>query len=431
MSLRLVAAAAVLALGLPQSTPALESHSRGGGGGVSVNVSGTATDSLTPVVAVADARVHVAWIESEPTTDGLRATIWYVRSIDSGVTFETPRPIAPLTGYASALQCAVDGSTIHLAWLATSYTTGSPAAVDYQRSIDGGETFEPFEAVNTEAPPGAPVLVASDGRIAVVWLAADRIWMARSSDGGTTFEESRIGGTEDAVLATTVRAVATSEAIALSWLPPRTETGPGLAVGRVDWLTGFLLDSTSPETDPVVEVTMASSGDSVLVAWIASSSERVARCAWSTDGGETYSSSSILGNAAAIAGPKAAVAHGLGYVTWVDRPGRLQVSRIDPDGAVEALRVRSNKRAVFPEIVADGDGAVVVWRSGSGVSSRIRACSVRPTDAEPPVRLIAPRGPSAAAPRASVDGATVVIAWQQLVNGAAEVFIRKLVDEAP
>ena len=119
MIVRAVIAAVVVAIVLNLPAAAIE-RGRRGSVDVPVNVSETATDSLSPVIAEADDTVHVAWIESEPTTDGLRATIWYARSVDSGATFEPGRPIAPLTGYASGLQCAIEGSGLHLTWLATS-----------------------------------------------------------------------------------------------------------------------------------------------------------------------------------------------------------------------------------------------------------------------------------------------------------------------
>lgn len=423
-----IAASALLVVVVVQAAPAIVSQPRGSNEARPVNVSGTVTDSLTPVVAASGEYVHIAWIESEPTTDGLRATIWYVRSTDSGSTFEAPRPVAPLTGYASALQCAVDGSTVHLAWLATSYTTGSPAAVDYQRSVDGGLTFESFVAVSDTKPPGAPILIASRGRVAAVWQAGDRIWLALSGNGGASFDVAPAVGASGELVAVTVRAAATLEGIAVAWLAPAVDGGLSLEVGRVDWQTGDLAETSSPEGLPVADIAATAFGNNVIVAWTTSTSVRTAKSARSSDGGVSYSSPDILGDASAIGAPRASAGADVAFVTWVDPLGRLRLSRIDSDGSIGEIRVRMNKRAVFPEIAGDGESAVVAWRSGSGSASLIRSCVVDSKRDVASVRKVAGRGGSAVAPRLAADGLTRIVVWQQLVGGTAEVFAMRLHD---
>lgn len=423
-----IAASALIVLGVVPAVPAVVWQARGSIEARPVNVSGTATDSLTPVVAVSGEYVHIAWIESEPTTDGLRATIWYVRSTDSGATFETPRPVAPLTGYASALQCIVDGSTVHLAWLATSYTTGTPAAVDYQRSVDGGLTFEPFVAVNSTEPPGAPILIASSGRVATVWQAGERIWMALSVDGGASFDMASAVGANGELVAVTVRAAATLEGIALAWLAPAVDGGLKLGVGCVDWQTGALDESSSPEGLPVADIAATAFGDNVIVAWTTSTSVRTAKSARSSDGGVSYSGPDILGDASAIGAPRASAGADVAFVTWVDPLGRLRISRIGADGSIGEIRVRMNKRAVFPEIAGDGESAVVAWRSGSGSGSLIRSCVIDSTRDVASVRRVTGRGGSAVAPRLAADGLHRIVVWQQLIGGTAEVFAMQLPD---
>lgn len=423
-----IAATAFVILCFAQAAPAIVRQPSGSIEARPVNVSRTATDSLTPVVDAAGEFVHIAWIESVPTTDGLRATIWYVRSIDSGATFETPRPVAPLTGYASALQCVVEGSTVHLAWLATSYTTGTPAAVDYMRSVDGGLTFEPFAAVNATEPPGAPVLVASSGRVATVWQAGDVIWMALSNDGGTSFDLVPAVGASGELVAVTVRAAATLEGIALAWLSPTEAGGLSLEVGRVDWQTGDLAESSSPEGLPVADIAAAAFGDNVVVSWTTSTSVRTAKSACSSDGGVSYSGPYILGDASAIGAPRASAGADVAFVTWVDPLGRLRISRIDADGSIREIRVKMNKRAVFPEIAGDADSAEIAWRSGSGSASLIRSCMVDKERDLASVRKVAGRGASAVAPRLAADGLHRIVVWQQLVGGTAEVFAMRLPD---
>ncbi len=424
MTVRAVVAAVVLAIALDFPAAAID---RGGKGPVDVpvNVSGTATDSLSPVVAVAGDTVHVAWIESEPTTDGLRATIWYARSVDGGATFESGRPIAPLTGYASGLQCATVGATLHLVWLATSYTTGSPAAVDYQRSSDGGETFEPYVAVNGSEPPGAPILVASGANVGAVWHAEDRIRIARSADGGSTFDAASIGET-DSSRARAVRAVASPNGILLAWLTPAQATGAALGVGRVEWNSGDLLESPSPDPVAVTEVSIAANGDTAVVAWVTAGEDRVAKGSISTDGGVSFDAPFQLGSAGGIAAPNAAAGSRYGYITWIDPRGRVRVSRLGSEASPMDIRMRSNKRAVFPEIAVDGDGAVMAWRSGSGQSSRVRVCVIGPGDNSTVGVTLARPGRSAAAPRVAMVDSRSIVVWQEISGGAAEVFAARI-----
>ncbi len=424
-----IAAFALIVLGVVQATPAVARQPRGSVESRPINVSGTVTDSLTPVVAVSGEYVHIAWIESEPTTDGLRATIWYVRSTDAGATYETARSIAPLTGYASALQCVVDGSTVHLAWLATSYTTGTPAAVDYQRSVDSGLTFEPFVTVSAAEPPGAPILVASGERVAAVWQAGERIWMALSIDSGRSFDLAPAVGVAGELVAVTVRAAATREGIALAWLVPAVGGGLRLEVGRVNWRTGYLSESSSPEGSTVSDISATAFGDRVIVAWTTATSVRTAKFARSSDGGASYSAPDTLGDASVLGAPRASAGADVAFVTWVDRFDRLRISHIkNEDGSVGEIRVKTNRRAVFPEIAGNGESAVVAWRSGSGSGSLIRSCLVDSKRDAATVWRTARRGGSAVAPRVAVDGLHRIVVWQQLVDGAAEVFAMRLPD---
>lgn len=420
--------AVVLSLGLA-SHAAASGRRPAGNAGAAVNVSQTSTDSLTPVIATSGETVHVAWIESESTTDGLRATIWYARSSDSGVSFEPSRPVAPLTGYASALQCVVDGAVVHLAWLATSYTTGSPAAVDYQRSEDGGTTFEPFVALNGPGAPGAPALAVTEGRVAVIWQAENRIWMARSTDGGAAFEPAASVGEFPTIRATTVRAASMADGLLLAWISPTDEGGATLGVGRVSWETGMLVGSEALETRPVAEVTAVASGSDVLISWITVGSVRSVLAARSVDGGVTFPTTHELGLASTFGGLRAACSAGTAYVTWIDSRGRLSVSRIESEGRVQAILIRSSKRALFPDVFVFEGIATVVWRAGSGTMSLVRGCFVDSTGNASAVFTVAKRGRSAAAPRISTGGAQPIVAWQQHVDGTADVFVRKLSDQ--
>ncbi|HEX8154762.1 MAG TPA: sialidase family protein, partial [Thermoanaerobaculia bacterium] len=145
-------------------------------------------------------------------TDGLTTVLY--RSEDAGATFGSAIPLyawSPLNGPLKDLgfhQTAADFSTrptrgnVYLIYPALQPSRSRPVSVFFKRSTDEGRTWS--EPMRLSAPPelgrdaGLPTLAVDDatGEVTVSWLdlrddpanQLARVYAARSTDGGRTFE---------------------------------------------------------------------------------------------------------------------------------------------------------------------------------------------------------------------------------------------------
>ncbi|MGH7267102.1 MAG: sialidase family protein [Candidatus Rokuibacteriota bacterium] len=148
-----------------------------------VNVSQTDGDSRQPHVALDPSGVlHVAW------ADEFR--IFYARSFDQGLSFETPVPLSIGPGAAQRPRLAAHGDAVFIVWMEDVSATKD---VFFRRSLDGGNNFA--EQVNLSTSAGesreARIAVNASGKLFVVWdeeTPSRHIALATSTTGGTSFE---------------------------------------------------------------------------------------------------------------------------------------------------------------------------------------------------------------------------------------------------
>jgi len=160
--------------------------------------------------------------------DGLPGlqTLVVIRSPDKGLTWSAPIPVSvvqavgtqdPETGVPvrdaavlGAIAVGPDGSLVAV-WQDARFSRGARDGIALSRSTDGGVTWSTAVQVNRD--PTVPAFVPSvavrrDGTIGVTYYdfrsnTADRTtlltdyWLARSTDGGATWRESRVAGPFD------------------------------------------------------------------------------------------------------------------------------------------------------------------------------------------------------------------------------------------
>ena len=149
-----------------------------------------------------------------------------VKSVDGGVTFGGPVLVTDAYPINSSFDLSVDSSNVvHVAW----WGRGSPIGSDvyYARSTDGGASFGPPVAVRTGVAysgyytnNASSPKVISDGMgsvyVAYPGVARDLsgnyqgspIWIARSADGGTTFQPEFYANTPDSYVYSVAQLVA-------------------------------------------------------------------------------------------------------------------------------------------------------------------------------------------------------------------------------
>lgn len=145
--------------------------------------------SERPSVAVCDSIVHVAWYDGRIGPP----RIYYKRSLDNGLTWESDVSLTPAAGVGYHPSVAVCDSIVHVAW--TDMSAGPQ--IYYTRSLDNGTTWEAERNITPAAPPAGKNLasVAVSGSIVhVTWMdmrSAPQIYYTRSLDDGVTWETDR------------------------------------------------------------------------------------------------------------------------------------------------------------------------------------------------------------------------------------------------
>ena len=132
-------------------------YSRSTDGGLTwsdpIEISGSpARDVSAPQISVDDnGRVHVAWHIGDPETDTEPTMVYYTRSLDGGITFETPRALNTTDNHEAFVRFNIQGTSgdlLPLSWRVQSERGDWDIYVGI--STDGGETFT---ITNVFSPP--------------------------------------------------------------------------------------------------------------------------------------------------------------------------------------------------------------------------------------------------------------------------------------
>jgi hypothetical protein len=159
---------------------------------------------IQPQVVEENGVVHMIYFTGRPE----KGNLFYVRSRDYGATFSKPIAVntpgsAMAIGNIRGAQMAVGrNGRVSVAWNGTAPAGRLPML--YTRLNDAGTAFEPQRNLIRNAwglDGGGSIAADSDGNVYVFWHAPPpgktgeqnrRVWMAKSSDDGKTFEPERL-----------------------------------------------------------------------------------------------------------------------------------------------------------------------------------------------------------------------------------------------
>ena len=94
-------------------------------------------ESMGSCIGVSGDTIHVVWFD---ITSSTTSVIYYIRSTDSGRTWNNPVPITSVAGNAWNPAIAVVGSNVHVVWREINPSNNHRASY-YQHSLDGGSTW--------------------------------------------------------------------------------------------------------------------------------------------------------------------------------------------------------------------------------------------------------------------------------------------------
>ena len=149
------------------------------------SVSASLNENMATCLAVSNDTVHVVWTDRHAAG----SAVYYRRSADTGLTWNTAVPITDTTGAAGFSAIAVSGSTVHVVWMDS--LLGHRASF-YKRSLDGGNTWGPNVCLDSISAfwPG----LAAWGSLVVVSLnkqqdsANTEVYFRRSINNGSTWD---------------------------------------------------------------------------------------------------------------------------------------------------------------------------------------------------------------------------------------------------
>lgn len=154
--------------------------------GSDVCLTPTAGVGYHPSVAVCDSVVHVAWTDMSAGPQ-----IYYTRSLDNGTTWEAARNITPTTPPAgkNLASIAVADAIVHVTWT----DTRSGPQIYYTRSLDRGVTWETDRSI-TPVPSQFASVAVSAAIVHVVYAdfrsgnETPMIYYTRSPDNGIIWD---------------------------------------------------------------------------------------------------------------------------------------------------------------------------------------------------------------------------------------------------
>lgn len=346
---------------------------------------------------------------------------------------------ASYTSYNNANVMAANGDVIHLVY---TDERGLAGEVYYQRSIDGGKTWQTAVQLTTNDGifSGYPTIAIWNNEVHVAWTDwrngnAD-IYYRKSSDGGTTWSaESRIttdpGDSEFPCLSVS------GPVVHLVWTDNRFEEGEiyychSLNSGQ-NWGTQLRLTNKSGNS---INASVSSVSNDVHVVW---QDERDGNqeiyYKHSTDGGLTWGADvRLTHNSFASNFPSVAAMDKSIFIVWSDlRDGNPEIFslRSVDNGTTwsEDTRLTNTPReSLQPKITMEGAFVFLAWHELSDVVGNWEVQSIFSTDGgttwTPTRQISAEQGFSGNA-SVCVENLLVVIAWTDNRFGDSEIFLRR------
>ena len=175
-------------------------------------------ESMGSCIGVSGDTVHVVWADRLDNTHGV---LYYVRSVDSGLSWSVPVAITDISGNAWNPAIAVNGANLHVVWRVIDTVTNKRNS-HYKHSLDGGITWGTDLTVDTSVADWPAVAVWGD----TVYIANDilvtdtpyntEVFFLRSLDNGFNWSAHQqitfsVGRSEDEAI------IAQGSHVHMSW----------------------------------------------------------------------------------------------------------------------------------------------------------------------------------------------------------------------
>lgn len=279
---------------------------------------------------------------------------------------------------------ALDGNTVYVLWTTFS-SANNKTGIFLRKSSDGGSTFESRATVSEKVGSNPKLAVSGDNNVYVTWEGDDtdhrsRIYFARSTDGGRTFEKPVVLSKDikysDATLSYDPQMVTTEKGVYVAWSVSNYSWGAIFVAASQDGGSTFKVAKVSTNSSGTARMAkLAAPGNDVLyIAWSIGGYESGnysadIQFARSTDGGKSFQPAKNLRGTKPFEAWPQLVADGRNvYVTWIDadapgHPNLVLAKSTDGGGTFSksALTPRGSGPAVGGTWQASPVNGKVTW----------------------------------------------------------------------
>ena len=326
------------------------------------------------------------------------------------------------------------------------------------RSSDGGRTWsKPRRPAPAKVDQWWPaVTIGARGRVALAWVEGERVFYARSRNGGRTFGGRRpIDATGEAAQWKPTLAQGRGSAVHAAWIDERAQGADGIPQAHVYYarLGGRAerLDTGEPvplatKFDNSWAPSVASRGRRVLVTWL-----DFLNYDWdvfsrvSTDGGRTWQDQRLVNDTpeddeALADTPRASLGSGRDMIAWTDwrkrdssatRPHQMYDIFVSQPGGknVQADPYGTRQLSTFaPDVCGHRQDSLVVFQDASRGQNDIRAVLMRRGTRRGKARRVddaGSRGGNAWRPRLGCSGGDALVLWEDERDGPAQIYFAR------
>jgi len=165
------------------------SSNSGGSWNTAKNVSNTAENSNFPAVAASGANVYISYSDYSKGND----EIFFKRSLNNGTSWQNFKRLTNTSGASQNSAISVSGANIYVAW---QDNTPGNNDIYFKRSLDSGVTWQTSKKIITNSTSSLnPTLAAGASNLTVVWeneaTTNSDIFFRTSTDNGVTWQNAK------------------------------------------------------------------------------------------------------------------------------------------------------------------------------------------------------------------------------------------------
>ena len=328
----------------PSSLPALPvpawAGTRNGGPAWSdeILLSSEGQKSSVPDLCVDDGIVHVVWVDN-----AIDWQVWYTRSLDQGVSWETPTRVSNIPGgyWAQYPVVAANGSNVYVAWYAPG---GSAPEIYFAVSNDSGATWPTSDILISDDDAEWsmwPSIAAWGDDVYVIWgdtksspTSVPEVFFAKSTDRGDTWSSPQNLTASDEHSSIGPGIVALDNIVHVYFTDLRFSGTPEVFYmrsedGGMSWTTEKPVSTVDSDSSLVQDSggKMTVEGDRLHLTWIDGTFVDEVYYANSSDDGETWSTPRPLStlDGSDSASPSIVADGDIVHVCWDDEAGGYSV----------------------------------------------------------------------------------------------------------